>query len=245
MAQDPQQLRLSWDTPERPETAADRVLLSLRQGYLQHNGKAVLARGLSASTDSACCPPCSTGLSRSSDRPLVRIALAGLAVAFALAGRATRAAASPAGRVTLRGTVLDQYRRPVEGAEVSLCIEGKPAGVVFENGLTRCKDEIASTRAGRSGGFRLRLPHDVASLPTILIVGNSEYLTQTIPVATVGMGTPAKPFEIILRPCPSVHGTVVDAEGQPVSKPGLGWFVEDFRTPGRRPQSLAPIREQQ
>jgi hypothetical protein len=125
--------------------------------------------------------------------------------------------------------VLDEHGKPIEDANVYLCTEGERKGVVF-GGVGRCIAEIASTSAGRSGGFRLRLSHDVVSLPTRLLVGRSGYLMQTIPVAAMPVGTSPRPFEITLRRSPSVHGIVVDAEGKLVSEPFLGWLVEEAET---------------
>jgi hypothetical protein len=217
--------------PERPRRAVgETVLLWRRQGGLwrRHDDRARLGQVVSPSTGSARRPSRSPCSSRGFGRRLVGIAPAGLAIAaaFALAGHTTRATASPAGRVTLRGTVLDEHGKPIEDANVYLCTEGERKGVVF-GGVGRCIAEIASTSAGRSGGFRLRLSHDVVSLPTRLLVDRSGYLMQTIPVAAIPVGTSPRPFEIALRPAPSVHGIVVDAEGKPVSQPFLGYLVEE------------------
>jgi len=175
--------------PERPRrTVGDTGLLSRRQRGLwrKRDDRARLGQVLAPSTGSARRPSRSPCSSRGFGRRLVGIAPAGLAIAaaFALAGHTTRATASPAGRVTLRGTVLDEHGKPIEDANVYLCTEGERKGVVF-GGVGRCIAEIASTSAGRSGGFRLRLSHDVVSLPTRLLVGRSGYLMQTIPVAAM------------------------------------------------------------
>ena len=151
-----------------------------------------------------------------------------LILALEFAGCATQGTAGQASPVSFQGTVVDaQSGVPIEGVTVVLCAEAAERPIAFENVLSPCATELASTFTDRSGSFRMaRDPGDQIPPGANIVFRSAGYLPLALPPATLRSGGGSS-NRVTLRSAPTVEVTVVNADGAPVRNAGLGWFVEE------------------
>jgi RNA polymerase sigma factor (sigma-70 family) len=111
----------------------------------------------------------------------------------------TQVATGTAARVT--GSVRDSFDRPVEGAQLTLELQGAPL-----------EDLRASSDAG--GLFRIEAPSAAPGEPLELLVAHADYLSARVSVP------PSRECAVILAGCPRLEVRLVDAEGRPARGPG-------------------------
>ncbi len=121
----------------------------------------------------------------------------------------------------LAGIVIDERKRPVAGATVVYAIPQMPVAYAFVS-----HDEMASTRTGADGRFKIQRPEMMDRFEFRLQALHRRYaLALTDPLTA---DKTKGPITITLYDGIETNGVVVDAEGKPVSGAGVVAVQDPF-----------------
>lgn len=135
------------------------------------------------------------------------------AVASLRSSRTARADFTAMASTFLTGIVVDQRKHPIAGAHLRVTMAHVPLIYAFAKGA-----EIAGTKSGRDGRFRIELPKETKEIgrrtPMRLQAMHRQYAAGSVDLETDGKPSPVT---IMLYDGIEVRGTVKDKDGNAIS----------------------------